>query len=72
LHNSGAIRAAKAKNHVCERFRDRHRPPPGRRSAPPDGRLQRAIQYSEAAAMESRGCGVLDTLTALCGALFEN
>src|ERR1700687_2821096 len=24
----------------------RHRPPPGRRNAPPDDRLQRAIQYS--------------------------
>jgi len=26
----------------------RHHPPPGRRIAPPDDRLQRMIQYSEA------------------------
>ena len=40
---------------------DRHRPPPGRRFAPPDDRLRRAIQYSETLAIEPKGCGVLDT-----------
>jgi hypothetical protein len=39
----------------------RHHPPPGRRNAPPDGRLQRMIQYSETLGMETRGRGVLDT-----------
>jgi hypothetical protein len=29
----------------CSIKTSRHRPPPGRRSAPPDDRLQRAIQY---------------------------
>jgi hypothetical protein len=38
-----------------------HRPPPGRRSAPPDDRLQRAIQYSEPSAIELKSRGVLDT-----------
>jgi hypothetical protein len=41
--------------------RSRHRPPPGRRIAPPDDRLRRAIQYPRAVVMESRGRGVLDT-----------
>jgi hypothetical protein len=40
---------------------DRHRPPPGRRIAPPDDRLRRAIKYSEALAIEPKGRGVLDT-----------
>jgi hypothetical protein len=39
----------------------RHRPPTGRREAPPDNRLRRAIQYSEASVMESRSRSVLDT-----------
>jgi hypothetical protein len=39
----------------------RHRPPPGRRFAPPDDRLRRATQYSEASMMDSKGRGVLDT-----------
>jgi len=42
-------------------YPSRHRPPPGRRIAPPDDGLQRAIQYSEASVMESKSCGVLDT-----------
>jgi hypothetical protein len=49
----------------------RHRPPPGRRVAPPDDRLQRAIQYSEASVTESRSRSVLDTprsMTTRCGA----
>jgi len=51
---------------------NRHRPPPGRRIAPPDDRLRRAIQYSETSVMESKSCGVPDTphargMTALCG-----
>jgi hypothetical protein len=32
----------------------RHRPPPGRRNAPPDDRLQRTIQYSRDASDERR------------------
>src|SRR5467141_5086138 len=40
---------------------NRRRPPPGRRIAPPDDRLRRAIQYSEMPVMESKSCGVLDT-----------
>jgi hypothetical protein len=38
----------------------RHRPPPGRRKAPPDDRLQRTIQYSETLVIERKGCGVRD------------
>src|SRR5882757_9032995 len=42
-----------------------HSPPssPANGSAewPPDDRLRRAIQYSEASMMESKSCGVLDT-----------
>src|ERR1700680_2941028 len=50
-----------------------HHPPPGRRGAPPDDRLQRVIQYSGAPVTESKSCGVRDTplsrsMTALCGA----
>jgi hypothetical protein len=37
-----------------------HHPPPGRRNAPPDDRLQRMIQYSRDGCVESRGRGVLD------------
>ncbi|SHK19837.1 hypothetical protein SAMN05444159_2679 [Bradyrhizobium lablabi] len=37
-----------------------HRPPPGRRNAPPDDRLRRTIQYSRDASDERRGRGVLD------------
>jgi hypothetical protein len=40
---------ARARNHVWGRYRDCHRP------------RKRAIQYSETAAIESRGRGVLDT-----------
>jgi hypothetical protein len=39
----------------------RHRPPTGRREAPPDDGLRRAIQYSEALVMEPRSRGLLDT-----------
>jgi hypothetical protein len=38
----------------------RHRPPPGRREAPPDDRLRRAIQYSKGADDKSRSRGLLD------------
>src|ERR1700694_3976011 len=37
-----------------------HYPPPGRRDAPPDDRLQRVIQYSRDSATKSRGHSVLD------------
>ena len=40
---------------------NRRRPPPGRRIAPPDDRLRRAIQYSETSVMESKSHSVLDT-----------
>jgi hypothetical protein len=46
---------------LCRDPPTRHRPPPGRRIAPPDDRLQRTIQYSEALLIEPRSHGVLDT-----------
>src|SRR5260370_36629096 len=79
MNHSGASRRGNAearwqtlwmfenRNHTSRR-----RSPPGRRIAPPDDRLQRAIQYSEASIMESKGHGLLDTslargMTALAG-----
>jgi hypothetical protein len=46
---------------IARHILNRHHPPPGRRIAPPDDRLQRAIQYSEAPMMQSRTRSVLDT-----------
>ena len=40
---------------------NRRRPPPGRRIAPPDDRLQRPSSIPETLMMESRDRGVLDT-----------
>jgi len=37
-----------------------HRPPTGRRAAPPDDRPRRAIQYSETPVIESRSRGVIN------------
>ena len=37
-----------------------HRPPTGRRSAPPDDRLQRAIQYVAASGISTAVCGILE------------
>src|SRR2546430_8601524 len=39
----------------------RHRPPTGRRKAPPDDRLQRTIQYARDGRVHSISRGVLDT-----------
>jgi hypothetical protein len=66
-------RGCASDEYKCANTISRHRPPPGRRIAPPDDRLRRAIQYSETPMMESRGRGVLDTplsrsMTALFGA----
>ena len=64
MQTSGASRRENAKSRLMIRVRhtlSRRRPPPGRRIAPPDDRLQRAIQYSETSMMEPESCGVLDT-----------
>jgi hypothetical protein len=37
-----------------------HRPPPGRRDAPPDDRLQRVIQYAAASRLITSASGILD------------
>jgi hypothetical protein len=74
MHASGASRRGVAKARLMSTSAphpQRHRPPPGRRVAPPDDRLQRAIQYSEASVIESRSRSVLDTprsMTTRCGA----
>jgi hypothetical protein len=46
---------------VASRSHGRHHPPPGRRNAPPDDKLQRMIQYARVSLMELKGCGLLDT-----------
>jgi hypothetical protein len=43
----------------------RHRPPPGRRNAPPYYRLRRTIEYSTASRLDLEGRGVLDTRRSL-------
>jgi hypothetical protein len=60
LQHSGAPRRGIAKLRL-QTTSGRHRPPPGRRNAPPDDRLHRAIQYSETSVIERTSCGVLDT-----------
>jgi hypothetical protein len=44
---------------ASRKFHRRH-PPPGRRSAPPDDRLQRMIQYAAAVLLDHRRLEVLD------------
>ncbi len=60
---SSSLIAANMNCFACARNdnTNRHRPPPGRRNAPPDDRLQRAIQYSETVVVDPRSRGVLDT-----------
>jgi hypothetical protein len=57
----GRIRAARMRSYADTLYFHRHRPPTGRRRAPPDDRLRRAIQYSEASVIKSIARGMLDT-----------
>ena len=64
MHDSGASRREIAKSRLMSTSAPHSQPSsPANGSAewPPDDRLRRAIQYSEALVIESKSCGVLDT-----------